>query len=65
MADTSDPHAEAHSAPASALKVSPALEAELRRAAEELARGDFIELGTEQLERAAATGESPWPDGRD
>jgi hypothetical protein len=25
-------------------------------------RGDYIELTVEQLERCAATGESPWPD---
>jgi hypothetical protein len=41
---------------------SPDLEQELRRAAEDFERGDYIELTPEQLERCVASGESPWPD---
>ena len=38
------------------------LEAELRQADEDFKRGDFIELTKEQMDRAIATGASPWPD---
>jgi hypothetical protein len=43
-------------------RASPDLEQELRQAEEDFARGDYIELTPEQLERCIATGESPWPD---
>jgi hypothetical protein len=43
-------------------RASPGLERELRQAEEDFARGDYIELTPEQLERCIATGESPWPD---
>lgn len=39
------------------------LEDELRQAQEEFARGDFIELTIEELDRAIAAGVWPWPDG--
>jgi hypothetical protein len=42
--------------------VSSDLEDELRSAADDFERGDYIELSAEQLERCIATGESPWPD---
>ncbi len=38
------------------------LEDELRSAAQDFERGDYIELTDEQLARCIATGESPWPD---
>ena len=38
------------------------LENELRQAEEEFARGDFIELTVEELDRAIASGVWPWPD---
>ncbi len=44
------------------VRVTPELEAELRQADEDFARGDYIELTAEQLDRCIATGESPWPD---
>ncbi len=44
------------------VKVPPDLAAELRQADEDFARGDYIELTRAQLDRAIATGESPWPD---
>lgn len=37
------------------------LEDELRRAEEDFARGDFIELTVEDLDRSIAAGEWPWP----
>ena len=40
----------------------PDLEQELLQAMQDFERGDYIELTVEQLERCAATGESPWPD---
>ena len=40
----------------------PELEQEFSRAMDEFERGDYVELTVEQLERCAATGESPWPD---
>ncbi len=43
-------------------RASPELERELRQAEEDFARGDYIELTSEQLERCIETGESPWPD---
>jgi len=42
--------------------ISSDLEDELRSAADDFERGDYIELSAEQLERCIATGESPWPD---
>jgi len=42
--------------------ISSDLEAELRSAAEDFERGDYIELSAEQLERCIANGESPWLD---
>jgi len=39
------------------------LENELRQAEDEFARGDFIELTIEELDRAIAAGVWPWPDG--
>jgi hypothetical protein len=44
------------------VRVSPELEAELLEAMGEIDRGDYFELTPEQLDRAAATGEWPWPD---
>ena len=44
------------------VRVSPELEAELVQAMSEIDRGEFVELTFEQLDRAAATGEWPWPD---
>jgi hypothetical protein len=38
------------------------LEAELRQAEEDFARGDFIELTIEQLDECIAAGVWPWPD---
>jgi|HubBroStandDraft_1064217.scaffolds.fasta_scaffold01285_11 hypothetical protein len=38
------------------------LEEELRQAEQDFARGDFIELTIEQLDRCVAAGEWPWPD---
>ena len=38
------------------------LEAELRRAEEDFARGDFVELTIEQLDQCIAAGVWPWPD---
>jgi hypothetical protein len=40
-----------------------ALEEELRQAEEDFARGDFLELTSEELDRCIAAGEWPWPDG--
>ena len=37
------------------------LEEELRQAERDFARGDFIELTIEQLDRCIAAGEWPWP----
>jgi hypothetical protein len=37
------------------------LEEELRQAEQDFARGDFIELTIEQLDRCIAAGEWPWP----
>jgi hypothetical protein len=37
------------------------LEDELRRAEQELARGDFVELTVDELDRHIAAGEWPWP----
>jgi len=53
--------------PTAAVKISQAamqaeLEEELRHAEENFARGDFIELTIEQLDRCIAAGEWPWPD---
>ena len=44
------------------VRVSPELEAELVAAMEEIDRGEYIELTREQLDRAAETGEWPWPE---
>ncbi len=38
------------------------LQAELLEAERDFARGDFIELTIEQLDRCIAAGEWPWPD---
>jgi hypothetical protein len=38
------------------------LESELRRAVEDIERGDYLQLTPKQLERWAATGELPWLD---
>jgi len=38
------------------------LEEELRSAAEDFDRGDYLELSDAQIARCIATGESPWPD---
>jgi hypothetical protein len=38
------------------------LQEELRQAEEDFARGDFIELTLEQLDRSIAAGEWPWPE---
>jgi hypothetical protein len=43
--------------------VSRELEAELRQAMAEIDRGEYVALTFEQLDRAAATGEWPWPVG--
>ncbi len=55
--------APAPSAPRSQRRLSE-LKDELRRAFEDLANGDYIELTTEQLERCIVTGESPWRESR-
>ena len=39
---------------------SASLEDELRRAEQELKRGEFIELTVEDLDRSIAAGEWPW-----
>jgi len=44
------------------VRVSPELQAELVQAMAEIDRGEYITLTFEQLDRAAATGEWPWPD---
>jgi hypothetical protein len=44
------------------IQAPPDLEQELLQAMQDFERGDFIELTVDQLERCAATGESPWPD---
>jgi hypothetical protein len=44
------------------VRVSPDTEADLRQADEDFARGDYIELTREQLDKCIETGESPWPD---
>jgi len=38
------------------------LERELRQAEDDFARGDFIELTIEELDRAIAAGVWPWPE---
>lgn len=38
------------------------LEDELRQAEADFARGDFIEVTLEELDRCIAAGEWPWPD---
>lgn len=38
------------------------LDEDLRQAAQDFARGDFIELTVAELDRCIATGEWPWPD---
>jgi hypothetical protein len=38
---------------------------ELRNAAENFDRGDYIDLSNEQLADCVATGESPWPEDSD
>jgi hypothetical protein len=37
------------------------LAAELRQAESDFARGDFVEVTVEQLDRCIAAGEWPWP----
>lgn len=37
------------------------LEDELRRAEEDFARGDFIDVDVDELDRCVAAGEWPWP----
>jgi hypothetical protein len=44
------------------VKLSPELETEIVEAMAEIDRGDYLELTSEQLDHAAATGEWPWPD---
>jgi hypothetical protein len=48
--------------PRQVVQADPDLERELLQAMEDFERGDYIELTVEQLERCAATGESPWAD---
>jgi hypothetical protein len=66
MATSSNPCAQGLATLASASKlmcrVPPELEDELRRAAEDFERGDYLEVTVEQLHRSVTTGESPWPD---
>jgi hypothetical protein len=38
------------------------LEQELRRAEEDFANGDFIDVTIEELDRCIATGKCPWQD---
>jgi hypothetical protein len=38
------------------------LEEELRRAEEDFANGEFIEVTIEQLDRCVAAGKWPWPE---
>jgi hypothetical protein len=38
------------------------LEEELRQAERDFARGDFIEVTVEQLDRCIAAGKWPWPE---
>ena len=38
------------------------LEEELRQAEADFARGDFVELTLEELDRCIAAGEWPWPE---
>ena len=38
------------------------LEEELQQAAEDFARGNFIDITIDQLDRCIAAGEWPWPD---
>jgi hypothetical protein len=51
-------------APAQSLDVTmqAELEEELRRAEQDFARGDFIELTVEELDRCIETGAWPWVD---
>jgi hypothetical protein len=65
MAAPDNPRTQAFATPTSATlsrDLPPDLEDELRSAAEDFERGDYIELTDEQLDRCIATGESPWPD---
>lgn len=48
-------------AAANGLELTPQLEDELRRAEQDFAQGDFIELTVEDLDRCIAAGEWPWP----
>ncbi len=43
-------------------KVLPDLEAELQRALEEIERGEYVELTSEQLQQWADSGVAPWPE---
>ena len=48
--------------PLARARLSPELERELRRAVEEIERGEYIELSPADLDRWADDGVSPWPD---
>jgi hypothetical protein len=43
-------------------KLGPELEEELRRAVEELERGEYRDLSEDELDRWADAGAAPWPD---
>jgi|HubBroStandDraft_2_1064218.scaffolds.fasta_scaffold479681_1 hypothetical protein len=44
------------------VKATPDLADELRQADKDFARGDYLELTGEQLDRCVSRGESPWAD---
>ena len=60
MRTPSDP--DSVDAPPTALKLSPELENELRRAVEDIERGDYTDLSDEDLDHWADAGVCPWPD---
>jgi len=64
MPTPNEPHSELTSSPPlGRARLSPELERELRRAAEEIERGEYVELSPEDLDRWADAGVAPWPDG--
>jgi hypothetical protein len=62
MRTPSDPQTDSVNPPPTALKLSPELEDELRRAVEDIERGDYVDLSDEELDRWADAGVVPWPD---
>jgi hypothetical protein len=63
MPRPSEPQSELTSSPPLATaELSPELEQELRRAVDEIERGEYVELSPEDLDRWADAGVAPWPD---